>query len=362
MDYAEQPYRRLPDEGTRLESIFTGLRLTIGKYKRSIERYPKLSPLDEYPLVPYLIEDGLRFQYDSSSIASWLDDRSEDHSRLLIPSQGSLKFIVRLIDEAFDEFGLYMVHHQRWVTSAATNNAGARLAHEFRQLLPFFCKNLLAEYFSQRQVRRLPYLFSVAPYAPSPWAGWPATHQLLDEAWLSYLNAMETLLSSQPYILGGRFTLADASAYGQLSMNLKDKTTSDRLLELAPVTHRWLCHIRDGGHVGSDGDLVLSTKLKPLLDIIMMTFVPLMEQNKSAYSEAVKSGETLFNEAAFNHGKCLYAGELNGHAFRSVVKTFQVEVWQGVCENWKQLSDAERNLLKSFLGDASCVFESQMCS
>jgi len=356
MEYAEQPYRCLPDEGTRLEVMLIGLRLIIGKYKRSIERYPQLSPLDEYPLVPYLIEDGLRFQYDSSSIALWLDKRPENATRMLMPSQGSMKFIVRLIDEAFDEFGLYMVHHQRWVTSATTTNAGARLAHEFRKLLPFFCKNLFAKHFSRRQVRRLPYLFSVAP--KSHRVGWPATHQLLDEAWLSYINAMEILLSSQPYILGGRFTLADASAYGQLSMNLTDKTASDRLLKLAPVTHRWLCHIRDGGHVGSDGDLVLSANLKPLLDIIMTTFIPLMKQNKAAYSEAVMSGETQFNEAAFNHHKCLYDGELKGHPFRSVVKTFQVEVWQALCENWKQLSAAEQGDLKPFLNNASCAFDS----
>lgn len=33
---------------------------------------------------------------------------------------------------------------------------------------------------------------------------------------------MEHLLSAQPFLLGERFTLADASAYGQLGMNLVD--------------------------------------------------------------------------------------------------------------------------------------------
>jgi glutathione S-transferase len=41
-------------------------------------------------------------------------------------------------------------------------------------------------------------------------------------SWRRYLAAMENVLREQPFLLGQRFTLADASAYGQLSMNLVD--------------------------------------------------------------------------------------------------------------------------------------------
>jgi hypothetical protein len=49
--------------------------------------------------------------------------------------------------------------------------------------------------------------------------------------------------------------VADASAYGQLSMNLSDATAAAELVERAPRTHAWLCGIRDGAHVGETGSL-----------------------------------------------------------------------------------------------------------
>jgi glutathione S-transferase len=36
------------------------------------------------------------------------------------------------------------------------------------------------------------------------------------------LAALEGVLTRQPFLLGARFTVADASVYGQFGMNLKD--------------------------------------------------------------------------------------------------------------------------------------------
>ncbi|MFP8870936.1 MAG: glutathione S-transferase C-terminal domain-containing protein, partial [Myxococcota bacterium] len=172
--------------------------------------------------------------------------------------------------------------------------------------------------------------------------GFPPTHNLLDESWRAYLAAMETVLAEQPFILGERFTIADASAYGQLSMNLIDPSTNAELQERAPLTHEWLLGIRDGKHKVSRGKLFASVAIDPLLQIIMTTFAPLMDQNEKAWRIETQKGQTLFNERAFNRGQALYNGELNGHPFRSVVKTFQVRVWNDLRENWRVLPESER--------------------
>jgi len=260
-----------------------------------------------------------------------------------------------LIDEAFDEFGLYMVHHNRWVTSAQTNRMGAITAREMRKLLPPGGQALMARQLPQRQARRCPYLFSVAPQgfdagvssnlAPPAKSGFPPTHELLDTSWRAYLAAMETALSNQPYLLGQRFTLADASAYGQLSMNLVDGRASELLGDLAPQTFKWLCMIRDGDHSGSSGELALNDQLEPLLEIICATFVPLMQQNEAAYLEAREAGQALFNEAAFDRGKALYDGVLLNHPFRAGIKTFQVPVWRDLCQSWAALTTSQREQL-----------------
>jgi hypothetical protein len=258
-----------------------------------------------------------------------------------------------------------MVHHQRWVCSAVDTTMGEVTANEMSRLLPPPFSSLVRHRLPRRQVRRCPYLFSVAPAGyraavepgrvPPSRPGFPPTQALLEESWQGYLAAMESVLLTQPYLLGERFTVADASAYGQLSMNLIDPSSATKLQQRAPRTYRWLLDIRDGQHRGSSGELVLSQSLQPLLDMIMKTFPPLMVQNERAYRRAVAAGENLFNEAAFDRGRALYNGDLLGHPFRAVVKTFQVSVWRDLCEQWRLLAVADRRRLANILPNAKLL-------
>jgi glutathione S-transferase len=342
-DYADYRWQRRPDQASLFEAIDTLLRLTWARRTQTIERLPaRISELDEYPAVPYYSLDGRQFFYDSSGLAHHLDQLSSATPALL-PEEPQLRFICQLIDEAYDEFGLYMVHHNRWVVSAATNCMGAVTTREMRNLMPPGVRQLMARKLSKRQTQRCPYLFSVPPSRE----GFPPTHQLLDGAWRRYLAAMENVLQHQPFLLGQRFTLADASAYGQLSMNLIDGRAAELLEELAPLTFAWLCMIRDGGHVGSSGELVLSEHLLPLLEIISETFCSLMRQNEAAYMQAVSEGQTLFNEAAFDRDQALYDGTLLGMPFRAVAKSFQVPVWRDICRGWQELQDSDKESLQS---------------
>lgn len=356
------PYAWLPRDGGRLENYRAMRMIARAKRRRTVIRHPQRSELDEYPLVPFLIEEGKRVHYDSSALARWIDDCHRPETGPLFPDDPGLSFVAQLIDEAFDEFGLYLVHHRRWVLSATSNDAGARLAGEFARVILPGMGSTFARRFARRQVRRLPYLFSVAPSGlsiprlprdllPPSRAGFPETHGLLDEAWERYLAGIEAVLDSQPFLLGERFTVADASVYGQLGMNLADPTAAERMRERAPVTHEWLCRIRDGEHRAGAGALELRHALRPLLAIILETFVPLMRQNARAYEEARERGESLFNEAAFDRSRACYKGELLGRPFRSVAKTFQVRVWRDLCDAWDALPDDDRARVSRILPD-----------
>jgi glutathione S-transferase len=360
-------HRWLPEEGGRLENLRAVALIQRAKRSRTVVRHGGADELDEYPAVPFLVDEQRRVHYDSTALAGWIDENRPAPGGPLIPEDPALEFLTRFVDEAFDEFGLYMVHHNRWVLSAGQNDAGDRFAAEFTRLLPSPAGPMISQRITARQTRRLPYLFSVAPdeleqdlppalLAPTR-AGFPPTHALLDHSWHAYLAAMETLLEAQPYIFGDRFTLADASAYGQLSMNLTDAPAARQLEDVAPRTFRWLCDIRDGAHVGDGGDLGLSDALAPLLRCIADTFVPLMQQNELAYDDAVASGETLFNEAAFDEGRALYDGEMSGSSFRSVVKSFQVRTWRDLRAGWNSLGEAERTVVSRSLPDLDTAFE-----
>lgn len=368
LDFAGHTWERWPEQAGRISALSTAVRLDRAKRRRAVRRFPAMSrELDEYPAVPFYTEDGRVFYYDSSALAHHLDQHPQRHDASLVPQDSALAFVCQLIDEAFDEFGLYMVHHMRWVTSARTTPMGDITARELRPLLPPGFTPLVARRLYARQVSRCPYLFSVAPEGyradvsrrrtPPSRAGFPPTHALLDDAWRGYVAAMESLLERQPYLLGERFTLADASAYGQLGMNLVDPEVVALLRELAPRTWRWLRAIYDGEHCGARGELALTPALRPLLEMIHRTFIPLMAQNEAAYEQACARGETLFNEAAFARGRALYDGMLSGHPFRAVVKTFQVRVWRELRASWRGLDPRDRDALeRDFLPGAADAF------
>lgn len=352
LDWAELSYTWLPDGGSRWENLRAAWRVEWAKRTRRAVRFPATTALDEYPLVPFLL-DGAVVYYDSTALARWIDARHPPAGGSLVPDDPAAAFVAALIDEAFDEVGLYVAHHFRWVVSATTNDAGRRLAREMRRHLPPGAGPLVAWWFPRRQVRRLPYLFSVAPdrparplpaaaLGPPTRAGFPPTHALLEEIWTQWIDAVERILATRPYLLGARFTLADASVYGAFGMNLADPTAAERMRARAPATYAWLGRVRDRRHVGSRGAVGLHAELTPLLRALRTVFVPLMVQNERAWQDARARGETVFNEAAFDAGRALYDGTLLGRPFRSVVKTFQVQVWRELHAAWIGLGADDR--------------------
>ena len=238
--------------------------------------WPALGPDDELPAVPFLFGPSGENLYDSSAIAAWLDERLAPADRA-VPTEPSARFVAHLIDDYADEFGLYLVHHNRWKVAATDNVAGVRVAREFQFLCGPFTP-VFARWFAARQVRRLPYLFSVAPEGfripglpdrlqpPAP-TGFPPTHALLEDACARLLDALESLLSTRPFVLGDRFTIADAALYGQLAMNLSDPSADRMIRERAPTTHAWVTRLH-GAHahlLAGGGDLAVDAALTPLL-------------------------------------------------------------------------------------------------
>ncbi len=362
--HAGLPHRWLPRDGSFAEGLRFARRLRRVVAGRLPLTWPPMTELDEFPQVPFVFGPGGENLYDSSAIGVWLDGLPSDVAPLLPADDPALELALRLVDEALDEVGLYLVHHNRWVLAARDNDAGARLAQELRPLLGPAAA-LLGHVFPARQVRRLPYLFSVAdPDAPAQAdlparlrpparAGFPATHDLLDQAFAELLACVEPVLASRPFLFGERFSLADASLYGQLGMNRSDPSAWSRIRGDAPATAAWIERLAHGDFSGHHTDAVpqLDAALDPLLRWTCRTFVPLMQQNHVAWQRHRDAGETRFNEAAFDAGRALYDGSLLGRPFRSVAKTFQVRVWRELRAGWEALPAEARARLEARLPD-----------
>lgn len=342
--HAGLPTERRPDGGTTLENLRLMARLRWAQARRTIKRWPAPHPDDEYPLVPYLFTADGDIHVDSSGIAGWLDAHPPANAEPLVPRDTLLAFVCKLIEEALDEVGLYLVHHHRWVVSRLDNDAGERLAHEFRSVLLPPARQLVARQFSRRQTRRLPYLFSVAEpgqqWSPGPWPdppsreGFPPTHKRLEASWDELVDAAERVLRQQSYLLGDRFTLADAALYGQLGMNLSDPSSERRLRERAPRLRSWLAAIASGRHVGSRGELRLHPQLAPLLAWVRSDFVPLMRANAASASA---QQEHARSETAFDRGHGLFDVDWRNQPARTVVKRFQLRTWSALLDTARSL-------------------------
>lgn len=360
--HAGLPFRVLPAEGSALERLRYDLRRRLVMARVLPLTWPEMSGDDEFPQVPYLFGPAGENLYDSSAIAHWLD-RRVDASRHTTPNDPAARYLSHLVDDYADEFGLYMVHHNRWKVSAADNDATDRLVAEFRPPWPFSLA--MRHWWPRRQTRRLPYLFSVAPKGfrlesmpddvqPPSRDGFPPTHELLEDGFARLLSALEALLRSRPYVLGDRMTLADAGLYGQLAMNLTDPSADRWMREAAPSMHAWLLRLHRGETAAAGtGELRIDEDLKPLLAEVVRVHVPLMRRNHRACEDWKQRGETLFNEAAFDRGRALYDGEIDGRPFRAVAKTFQSKVWAERVREWRRLPRDTRRELGNLLPAAS---------
>jgi len=70
-DFAELPWRRLPEQGSLFETLRLMRRLKKAQAAEAIWRFPqRVAGMDEYPAVPFYTLDGNQFCYDSSGLVS----------------------------------------------------------------------------------------------------------------------------------------------------------------------------------------------------------------------------------------------------------------------------------------------------
>lgn len=313
------------------------------------------SALEEFPLVPWLFPESGGYLCDSTEIGLYLE---RTHEGAVTPGDPATAFASRLIEEAVDEVGLYALHHTRWVTSGRTTIAMPKLAEEIAGSLGRPAASLFIKKFGPRQVRRLNYLFSVAPEGadfsdfptdmkPPARAGFPPTHELLDTIWFSMLDGVEhALADGRDYLFGDGLTMADAALIGNLgSTLLVDPEAAEIMEDRAPRTVSWLrANLEGTPKLGEVHELGESQS--PLLNWASEAFIPLMKQNAEAYERCPVEEGGPRNEKAYNRGINLFDGELMGHPYRTVVKDFQVKTYREIGKLFEDLTDSDKSRLR----------------
>eukprot|EP00755_Sulcionema_specki_P039751 Sspe_Gene.113403::Locus_97583_Transcript_1_1_Confidence_1.000_Length_1282::g.113403::m.113403 len=333
------------------------------------------SPLDELVKVPFLLGNDGHNWYDSTYILHELGYGKS------LPAHQQLVSLV--VEEFFDEWVLYLLHHKRWTDPAnlarwerdLTKSPGHYImAQEMFSPIrsPAFVANSYSNWFNKRQIRRLPYLFSVGDSDP---AGLPPNRNFLNEAFDAVLVACEESFAAGwshllPY---PERTAADYACYGSFgALAHLDAGTREHMIRLAPRLVAWLdtqqhaiqAHTKQPVFPGASTPLEdpkytatshpHSSQHPPhaLLTEVAECFLPLIKANRVAYRHYASSRHTLFNEKAFNRSTALYTTTIRGTKVGSVVKTFQVHVLDRIEGAFTKLTPAERELVPKILAEA----------
>ena len=155
---------------------------------------------------------------------------------------------------------------------------------------------------------------------------------------------METLLTVQPFVLGGRPGSGDFGIFGQLTQLVGfDPTPRAIAHELSPRTVAWVQRLEDlCGLEPDDSDWAkledLREPLHGLLSEIGRVYVPALLVNAAALEKGDKEWET----------------EIDGAPWTQRTFPYQAKCLGWINEEYRALSDADRGRVDAVLAGTGC--------
>lgn len=163
----------------------------------------------------------------------------------------------------------------------------------------------------------------------------PRTAKRVQAHYLETLDALEFVLSKQPFILGQRPTLADYGLYGSMFRHFFCDPTPARIMgSRAPAVHEWVARLWNTHlHEYSTAPFQdhVTDSLKPLMGIVSSEFIP--------YQQA--------NEEACNNGKKQFEFNSKGTPFKLPVQQYRAWRFQRLRTRYQTLDPATQQELNT---------------
>ena len=304
------------------------------EFIRSQTEEADLLPKSKIPIVPavYFPEENYATGHtDSTPLIRKIDQVFS--SRVTTPSDPAVSFLNDVLEDFADEWVVKAMFHYRWKYDEVHNSEYLMLACH-----PNMDENLmkmLASKFAQRQIDRLDKVVGVNG----------TTSPLVEEGYTKVLKIYNSIIKERKFLLGNRPSSADFSFFGQYAqlVNL-DPTPSKLALECAPRMKAW-CDVMDdlsGITVSEESwitrkDLESSKNHKNLLTYIKDIYIPFLQAN----AKAAQAGEKEFSV------------ELEGFLWKQNTFPYQVKCLKQLKSTWNNLSDDEKDFIRSFSLDLS---------
>lgn len=296
-------------------SPYTRKMLAVLRYRHLPYRFfltghsvPKDLPKPKVQLLPtfYLKEDGGDYQaaVDSSPLIRRFEN--EFPGRNVVPSDPVVEFIDYLLEDYADEWLTKAMFHYRWYYKPDIERASAILPRWRAITAPEADLQAAGKMFAERQISRLYVVGSNETTAP-----------VIEASYARFLDAMNSVLEEQPFLMGKRPGGSDFGVYGQLTQLAHfDPTPMTETLRRAPRIFAWVGIVDDlSGHAPDDHDWIrrdaVPQSLRKLLAEVGRVYAPALLANADALARRAKMVETEIDgkpwvQQPFPYqGKCL---------------------------------------------------------
>ena len=238
--------------------------------------------------VPVLRRADGRWLKDTTPMIDWFE--AHYPSPPVIPEDPVLRFISKLIEDYADEWCWRAALYWRWAPVESRKALMKRIGNEVVHDYPA-PKWLAGWFYGRRQM--LTYLSGDGVDRE--------TEPVVERSYLDLLEAMSSLLSDQPFLLGSHPTIVDVGLFGPMFRHYAQDPTPGRIMqERAPAVYAWVERVWNARAERFSSDLALSDFSHPgwayFLRDIGESYWPYLLRNARAWA----AGTSRFDHEA--HG------------------------------------------------------------
>ena len=244
-----------------------------------------------------------------------------------------MAFIDYLLEDFADEWCTKYMFHYRWALDEDADNAGTLLPFFHKTDMPVDTYKQFKPWITNKQVGRLHVVGSNDVTAP-----------LIDASYRRFLVALESLLETQPFILGRRPSACDFAIYGQLTQLVGFDPSSRKITHaLAPRVVAWTGLMEDQCGLetaGNDWTSVeeIPASLTSLLNEVGRVYVPAL----------------LANAAALNRGDKIWEADIDGSLWSQQTFAYQGKCFEWIKGEFKVLSQSDQESVNKLLAGTGC--------
>jgi glutathione S-transferase len=269
---------------------------------------------------------------DTTPMIDWFEQRFTE-SRV-IPEDPFQAFFSRLLEDYADEWLWRPALHYRWSYAQDAKALSHRFAETFLSDMPM-PKAMTAFNARDRQLRH--YVRGDGVTAE--------TREHVESVYLNTLDRLEAIFRKQPFLLGGKPSLADFGFFASMFRHFSQDPTPSLIMQArAPAVFEWVARLWNARHSAIRGEWIASRTLPD-------GWAPILRDVGEAYLPYLHA-----NAMAFRDGRRQFDFEVQGVTYRKLpVVEYRVWCREQLQRHYAAVPESSRVLVDATLQAAGCL-------